>query len=72
MNRRTRLILIFIGVLVLLVGPAAAIALRADSGKAAFGDIERIGRNRVSAATVEIALTSPQKALSAWRNTANT
>lgn len=58
MNDRTRLALIVAAVALVLAAPVVLIALRADSGSAAFGDVEQVGRNRLSAATLDIEVGS--------------
>ena len=58
MNDRIRIGLIVAVIAVLLVAPVVLIAVRADSGSAAFGDVEQVGRNRLSAATLDIEIGS--------------
>lgn len=54
MSRPIRLGLLVLLVAALLATPAVLIAVRADSGSAAFGDVERVGQNRISAARLDI------------------
>lgn len=59
MNRRpVRVALVALVVLLILGSPTALIVMRAERGNAAFGDAESVGRNRVAAATLDIAVGS--------------
>ena len=58
MNRRLRFGLLVALVAVLLAAPVTLIVMRAGSGSAAFGDVEEVGRNRISAATLDIEVGS--------------
>lgn len=55
-HRPLRVALLALIVLVIVVSPTAMIVLRATRGSAAFGDAEPVGRNRVAAATLDIAI----------------
>lgn len=55
MTSRLRLALLTVVIAGVIGAPGALIALRGQSGSAAFGDVEEIGRNRVSTATLDIA-----------------
>jgi hypothetical protein len=56
MNRRIRLTVLVVLAALVVAAPTVLIALRADRGSAAFGDEERMGRNRIASATVDIAV----------------
>ena len=58
MTHRLRSIVTVLIVIAVMVAPAALIALHARSGAASFGDNERVGRNSLSAARIDIAIGS--------------
>lgn len=55
MSDRVRTIVIAVVAALAVAGPMLVVGLGADRGAASFGDTERVGRNRLASATVDVA-----------------